>query len=76
MSLDQAVAILEELEGLQAEGVRLPYSPDFILKMELAGHVVDLDTGEIKLNEADRPQHLEVTELGRAAFRWEEGDDV
>lgn len=76
MSLNQAVAILEELEGLQAEGVCLPYSPQFILQMEIRGHVVDLDTGEIKLNEADRPQYVEVTELGEevASLPWEEDE--
>lgn len=76
MSVQKAANILQELRDLQTEGVQLPYDATFILKMEAAGHVVDLDTGEITFNEADRPRNYTVTNLGEAALRWEEGDHV
>lgn len=75
MSIQKAAAVLQELRELEAEGVQLPYDPTFILRMEMAGHVVDLDSGTIMLCEADMPHGYTVTELGEAALRaWEEGD--
>jgi hypothetical protein len=41
------VLIQELLELAESEGLTLPYDPAFIAMMDRAGHVVDLETGEI-----------------------------
>lgn len=67
MKKDKQVQELTDLA--QQEGVRLPYSPSFIADMEALGYVVDLLTGELIWNEADRPQPLRVTEAGNLALK-------
>jgi hypothetical protein len=61
--------IMELLEMAAAEGFALPYSPEFIIAQEDAGHVVNLDTGAIILGEANRPYEWELTSAGRAVAR-------
>ena len=46
----RALRIVCELHDLERTGVRLPYLVDFITRQELAGHTVNLTTGEIMLN--------------------------
>lgn len=45
--------ITELLALAASEGITLPYSPEFIVTQEDAGHVVDLTTGAIVLGGAD-----------------------
>lgn len=46
---------ITELLELAAQGVRLPYSPRAICNVEDLGYVVDLETGGLVLNGANRP---------------------
>lgn len=69
---EQAVAEIVALA--ESEGITLPYAPAFIVMQERAGHIVNLESGAIVLNAADQPAPYEVTELGEAALRGEEGD--
>lgn len=48
-TIEDLVKVLEELKALEASGVRLPYSPKTILKLELGGNVVNLHSGEINI---------------------------
>ena len=45
---------LRELQELERAGLRLPWSPEFIVSQEQAGHVVDLETGAIVINGAEQ----------------------
>ena len=57
---------IEELQTLaEAEGLTLPFSPETIIRMEDAGHVVDLETGAVVVGEGERSYRLSATELGR-----------
>lgn len=49
-----------------AEGLTLPYPPATILRLEDAGHVVDLATGEILLGEGDQVYAWQWTVAGEA----------
>lgn len=60
----EASKALGELLQLQAEGVKLPYSPERIIEIEQQGGVVDLDTGEILWGAADGDS-FRLTEKGR-----------
>lgn len=56
----------ELLALAEAEGLTLPYPPAMILRLEDAGHVVDLATGEILLGEGDRAYAWRWTAVGEA----------
>jgi hypothetical protein len=58
--------ILELLDWEAATGSPLPRPAAQILALEDAGHVVNLATGDILWNEADKPQHWELTVIGEA----------
>jgi hypothetical protein len=62
--MDRGVSELLELAG--GEGLTLPYAPELILRLEEAGHVVDLTTGEILLGEGDRAYLWQWTPVGEA----------
>jgi hypothetical protein len=56
----------ELLNLAEGEGLTLPYPPELILRLEEAGHVVDLATGEILLGEGDRAYRWQWTPAGEA----------
>mgnify|MGYP001255408346 FL=1 len=58
--------ILELLDWAAATGLPLPRPAEEILALEDAGHVVDLATGDILWEEADKPQRMELTVIGEA----------
>ncbi len=58
--------IQELLELATAEGITLPYPPEFIVAMEDFGNVVDLMTGAIMVGEANTPYQWELTPTGEA----------
>jgi len=60
--------ILELLDWQAATGLPLPRPAEEILALEDAGHVVNLATGDILWNEADKPQRIELTVIGEATF--------
>jgi hypothetical protein len=49
MNIQQAADILAELYDLERGGMALPLRPREILKIEMAGHTVDLTTGEVTI---------------------------
>lgn len=57
---------LELLDWEAATGSPLPLPAAQILALEDAGHVVNLATGDILWNEADKPQRIELTVIGEA----------
>lgn len=57
----------ELLDLAEAEGIKLPYPPDMIARLEETGAIVDLNTGEIKIGEADNVRFT-LTTYGEA---WE-----
>ena len=70
------VGPLAELRDWELEtGRPLPYTPQQIERLEAAGHVVDLVTGEILLGGADlAPYEPADVETLLAALRVEEGE--
>lgn len=62
--MDKRVA--ELLELAETEGITLPYSPERIVAIEDQGHVVDLQTGHIIRNGADR--YVDSTVVGEATY--------
>ena len=60
-------AVLNELKELAASGVKLPLSPEEIVRIEAQGHLVDLDTGAIL--EGGAMMRINVTEKGRQLVR-------
>jgi hypothetical protein len=58
--------IQELLECAEAEGLPLPMSPEAIIELEDAGHIVDLKTGAIVLGEANQNYRYELTPYGEA----------
>jgi hypothetical protein len=64
MNTDPRITELRTLA--ESEGLTLPYSPELIIAMEDAGHVINLVTGDIVLGEADRPYEWQWTEAGQA----------
>jgi hypothetical protein len=58
--------VSELLALAEAEGLRLPYAPELIVRLEDAGHVVDLHSGAILLGEGARPYHWHWTPVGEA----------
>lgn len=58
--------ITELLALAESEGITLPMTPQAICWLEDAGHVVDLDTGVVHFNEADRLYQWEWTPAGDA----------
>jgi len=57
---------LELLDWEAATGAPLPRPAAQILALEDAGHVVNLATGDILWNEADKLQQWELTVIGEA----------
>ncbi len=53
--------LLGELLAHEATGGVLPYPASWIAAMEFAGHWVDLDTGEIHLNDRNNARQTRVT---------------
>jgi hypothetical protein len=62
--MDQRVHELLELAA--AEGLTLPMSPEVIIRLEDAGHVVNLKTGAIEVGEGDKPYVWAWTPAGEA----------
>ena len=58
--------IQELLEWAEAEGLELPMTPEAIIRLEDAGHVVDLRTGAVSVGEGDRPYKWQWTPAGEA----------
>lgn len=56
----------ELLELAAAEGLTLPLPPETIIRLEDAGHIVDLRTGTVEVGEADRPYVWTWTPAGEA----------
>lgn len=56
--------ITELLELAQAEGLTLPFKPEMIIRLEDAGHVVDLTTGAVILGEGDRSYKTSLSDQG------------
>lgn len=59
-SREQAIQELNDLA--EAEGITLPWSPEFIVAQEELGNVVDLNTGAIIIGEGDTPYRYEWTD--------------
>lgn len=58
---------IKALLGLaEAEGLKLPMAPEAIIRLEDAGHVVDLRTGAVEVGEGDRPYVWNWTPAGEA----------
>ncbi len=57
MSINDAAKVLQELRELQAQGMQLPYRPEFILQQEAQGRPVDLETGAINIIPGDSERH-------------------
>ena len=64
VSLNQAVEILRELRELAAEGVQLPCPDTLILRMEMSGHTIDLETGQVIIGGASVRRGLTVAAFG------------
>ena len=54
-------AVLNELKELEASGVKLPMTPEEIVRIEAQGDLVDLDTGEVI--QAGASIRVRITEL-------------
>ena len=66
---------VQELLALaEAEGISLPYDPEFIAAQENLGNVVDLTTGAILLNEADTVYTWSLTPQGEELARILRGE--
>lgn len=66
ISINEAVRRIQALQQFAEEaGLRLPYSPGFIVGQELRGHVVDLENGAITLGVGDN--RFRPTASGTAA---------
>ena len=54
ITINEAVQRIQALNQFAEEsGLRLPYSPGFIIGQELRGHIVDLESGSITLGGAN-----------------------
>ena len=80
MAKRQDPRIQELLDLAEAEGITLPYDPEFIAQQEDLGNIVDLTTGAIILNGAtahlggvgDRLTIMSYTEVEEAQARhWQ-----
>lgn len=60
--------IQELLDLAISEGLTLPMSPEAIIRLEDAGHVVDLATGAVVVGEGDRPYKTNLTVVGEATL--------
>ena len=66
---------IEELLALaKAEGLTLPYTPEFIITQEDQGHVIDLTTGAIILGESDATYSWSLTPQGEELARIIKGE--
>ena len=66
---------VQELLALaEAEGITLPYTPEFIITQEDQGHVVNLETGAIILNESDAAYDWTLTPEGERLARILRGE--
>ena len=66
--------IRELLALAEAEGITLPYTPEFIITQEDQGHVVDLASGAILLSEADTVYTWSLTPQGEEIARIIKGE--
>jgi len=66
--------IQELLDLAEAEGLTLPYDPEFIVQQEDLGNVVNLETGAIVLNEADATYSWSLTPQGEELARIIKGE--
>ena len=62
MTIEQVLRAFRELEELEDGGVRLPYSPAFIVGQEAQGRIVDLESGEINIIPGDRARYAPTKE--------------
>lgn len=74
MSKRHDTRIQELVDLAEAEGITLPYDPEFIAAQENLGNVVDLTTGEIILNEADTVYTWSLTPQGEEIARIIKGE--
>lgn len=74
MAKRQDPRIQELLDLAEAEGIALPYDPEFIAQQEDLGNVVDLTTGAIILNEADTAYDWTLTPEGEQLARILRGE--
>jgi len=66
--------IAELLDLAEAEGIVLPYDPEFIVQQEDLGNVVNLTTGAIILNESDAAYDWTLTPDGERLARILRGE--
>ena len=66
--------IRELMDLAEAEGIVLPYTPEFIITQEDQGHVVNLETGAIILNESDVAYDWTLTPDGERLARILRGE--
>lgn len=66
--------VQELLDLAEAEGITLPYDPEFIISQENLGNVVNLETGAIILNEADTTYTWTLTPEGEQLARILKGE--
>ncbi len=74
MAKRQDPRIQELLDLAEAEGIKLPYDPEFIAQQEDLGNVVNLTTGAIILNEADTAYDWTLTPEGEQLARILKGE--
>ena len=74
MSKKHDPRIQELLDLAEADGISLPYDPEFIITQEDQGHVVDLTTGAIILSEADATYTWTLTPEGQELARILRGE--
>ena len=53
-TINDLVQALQELQDLEASGIKLKYRPAFILQQEIHGNTVDLESGVIYINGANQ----------------------
>ena len=66
--------IRELLDLAEAEGLTLPYDPEFIAAQEDLGNIVNLETGAILLGEADATYSWSLTPQGEELARIIKGE--
>lgn len=66
--------VQELLTLAEAEGLTLPYDPEFIIQQENLGNIIDLTTGAIILSEADATYTWTLTPEGQELARILRGE--
>lgn len=66
--------VQELLDLAEAEGLTLPYDPEFIVAQEDLGNIINLETGAIILNESDAAYDWTLTPEGERLARILRGE--